>query len=328
MATERRNKAEAKQPLKRTGSRERKPIITIVGAGRLGTALALALNGRGYTVSALVARRLAHARRAAAMLANGARALSSSGLDSLPPGDLLFITTPDDHLESVAARLAALLDERGDKAGPGTALHCSGALSSEVLSPLKEAGLHTGSMHPLVSVSGPVQGAERLRGAFYCVEGDARAVGLARKIVGDLEGESFSVNRREKALYHAAAVVASGHVVALLEIAQEMLTRCGLSARKAGRVLMPLVESTLANLREREPARALTGTFARADTATMRRHLEALRRLETQDVVAVYELLGRRSLRLAEEAGVDGEALEEMRRALEETALPLQRTGE
>ncbi|HEX8137618.1 MAG TPA: DUF2520 domain-containing protein [Pyrinomonadaceae bacterium] len=318
MPTERRNKAKAKQALKRAYSRERKPTITIIGAGRLGTALALALEARGYSVEALIARRLAHARRAAARLSTGARALAISALDALPASDLLFITTPDDQLESVAASLAALPRQKEDKARPPTALHCSGALSSEVLSALRASGFRIGSMHPLVSVSGPIEGAERLGGAFYCVEGDAGAVRLARRIVRDLAGESFSVGRRDKALYHAAAVTASGHLVALFDLARSLLMRCGLTERKAGAVLMPLVESTVANLAVREPARALTGTFARADPATMRRHLEALRRLDGRDALAVYKLLGRRSLTLAEQAGADREALKEMARALEE----------
>jgi predicted short-subunit dehydrogenase-like oxidoreductase (DUF2520 family) len=179
-------------------------------------------------------------------------------------------------------------------------------------------GLSVGSIHPLVSVSGPTEGAKRLCGAFYCVEGDAGAVRLARRIVRDLAGESFSVSRRDKALYHAAAVVASGHMIALFDLARELLTRCGLTERKARAVLMPLVESTVANLAVTEPARALTGTFARADTATMRRHLEALRRLDATEARAVYKLLGRRSLRLAEQAGADNAALKEMQRVLEE----------
>jgi predicted short-subunit dehydrogenase-like oxidoreductase (DUF2520 family) len=328
MPTERRNIAEAKQAPKRKDHGERKPTITIIGAGRLGSALALALAGRGYTIEALIARRLAHARLAAARLPNGAQALSSSGLHSLPRSELLFITTPDDHLEPVAARLAALPPKKGDEARRRrTALHCSGALSSEVLSALRGEGFHIGSMHPLISVSGPIEGAERLGGAFYCVEGDAGAVRLARQLVRDLEGESFSVGRRDKALYHAAAVMASGHMVALFAIALEMLVRCGLSARKARAVLLPLVESTVANLAINSPARALTGTFARADAATMRRHLEALRRLETTDAPAVYRLLGLRSLRLAGKAGADKEALKEMKRVLEEMAQPLKGAG-
>ncbi|MBA3767060.1 MAG: DUF2520 domain-containing protein, partial [Acidobacteria bacterium] len=188
-----------------------------------------------------------------------------------------------------------------------------------ILSSLSDVNFRVGSMHPLVSISDPLHGAERLRGAYYCIEGEGSAVRVARKVVRDLEGHSFSINSRDKALYHAAAVMASGHMVALFDIALEMLARCGLKEKEAQAVLLPLVQSILENIRERDPAHALTGTFARADTATMRRHLAALRSSEkTNDALEAYRLLGRRSLQLAERNGVDAEALKEIRRVLEE----------
>jgi predicted short-subunit dehydrogenase-like oxidoreductase (DUF2520 family) len=316
MPTERRTKAKHnRRPLT---SGQRKPTISIIGAGRLGTALALALDGRGYRVEAIMARRLAHARRASASLAAHTQPLSATQLDSLPPSSLIFITTPDDHVALVAARLAESLQKRGRFYEGRTALHCSGALSSDVLSPLRKAGFHTGSMHPLVSISEPRQGAESLRGAFYCVEGYQAAVRVARTVVRDLGGESFSIKSGDKALYHASAVMASGHIVALFDIATEMLKRCGLTKMKARAVLLPLMQSMLANLSTVDAAHALTGTFARADTATMRRHLDALGRGGVTDALEVYRLLGARSLRLAEKLGVDMKVLKKMSRVLKD----------
>jgi predicted short-subunit dehydrogenase-like oxidoreductase (DUF2520 family) len=316
MPTERRTKA--KHNSKPSSLNQRKPTISIIGAGRLGTALAIALVEEGYRVEAIMAQRLAHARRAAALINAHAQPLSAAQLGSLPPSDLLLITTPDDRIALAAARLAAKLEKRGVKAQERTALHCSGALSSDVLSPLIDAGFRTGSMHPLVSISEPTQGAERLRGAFYCIEGHTAALRLAREVVRDLKGNSFSINKADKALYHAAAVMASGHMVALFDIATEMLKHCGLTQTRSRAVLMPLIESTLANLSTREPAHALTGTFARADAATMRRHLDALGAAEVDDAIEVYRLLGHRSLRLAAKLGVDGEALKKISLELED----------
>jgi predicted short-subunit dehydrogenase-like oxidoreductase (DUF2520 family) len=300
---------------KRPNSKRRKPSVTIIGAGRLGTALALALCERGYTVEAVVARRITHARRAARLIPSGPRAITDRQLDLLPPSDLLFITTPDDAVErsarSVAAHASTVDHER-------TALHTSGALSSTVLSPLREAGFHTGSMHPLVSVSDAVAGASSLQKAFYCVEGDAAASRVARAVVRSLGGQSFSVHTRDKALYHAAAVMASGHATALFDLAIEMLTHCGLKPGRARAVLMPLLRSTIENLSTNDPAHALTGTFARADTATVHRHLAALRRLSLPDALAAYVLLGRRSIQLAKLKGADRKELERIALALKE----------
>jgi predicted short-subunit dehydrogenase-like oxidoreductase (DUF2520 family) len=318
MPIERRTKSVTKRT-RRRDSHNRRINISIVGAGRLGTALALSLAGRGYRVEAVVARRLSHARRVARLINEDTQALSVTRLDSLPVSDLILITTPDDVIEPASACLASSIMNSGRRGQRrAVALHCSGALSSDILSRLRDAYFSVGSMHPLVSISDPLQGAERLRGAYYCVEGDPAAVRLARSLVRDLEGQSFSINRKDKALYHAAAVMASGHMVTLFDIALEMLSRCGLTEKRAQAVLLPLVESTLKNLTARDPAHALTGTFARADTATMRRHLDALRSGETLDALAAYRLLGRHSLRLAEKIGVDAEALKEIRRALEE----------
>ena len=171
-----------------------------MGAGRLGTALALALAACGYEVRALVARRAGHARRAVELAGVRALALPAARLAELPPSELLFIATPDDALAGVAERVAATA-----RVGGRVALHTSGALSSEVLAPLRAGGFRVGSMHPLAAVSDAAAGAESLRRAFYCVEGDAAAVAAARRVVRDLGGESFSIRTEDKALYHAAA---------------------------------------------------------------------------------------------------------------------------
>lgn len=296
-----------------------KPSINIIGAGRLGTALAIAFASRGYTINALVARHTRHARRASQLVRAHAAsnttplALNDKQLDRLPASDIIIITTPDDAIAATAARLAALPQ---DTRQTRTVFHASGALSSDVLIVLRAAGFRTGSMHPLVAVSDSVRGAENLGTAFFCVEGARAAVRVARALLDDLGAQSFSIKTQDKALYHAAAVTASGHMVALFDMACEMLAACGLSEQRARAVLLPLVRSTLENLAGREPARVLTGTFARADITTARRHLAALHTLDSSENLAAYILLGQRSLQLAKRNGVDADALEEIARLL------------
>ena len=270
--------------------------VAIVGSGRLGTALGIALSRSGYRILAVVARRVAHARKAATLIGRDTAALAVNQLRLLPPSSIVLISTPDDQIELVAQRLA--LDGMPATRGR-TVLHTSGALSSAVLLPLSKAGFHVGSIHPLVAVSDARTGAEALFGAFYCIEGDKVALRAAHSIVRELKSESFSVSSSKKALYHAAAVMASGHFVALFDIAVEMLVACGLNKARAREVLLPLLRSTVENLSNREAAGALTGTFARGDATTVRRHLAALRELASRDALAAYTLLGRRSVELA-----------------------------
>lgn len=308
-----------------------KPTVSIIGAGRLGQALAIALQSSGYPLRALVARRRQKAEKAAALLRKAfgktlgqtpgktrpqPLAFGANQLAKLPETDLILIATPDDTIAETAQKLSNL--RRGY--GRCTVLHTSGALSSEVLAPLAEREFQTGSIHPLVSISDPVAGAEALRGAFYCLEGTRKAKMLAGAIVRDLGGSSFTITPKSKALYHAAAVMAAPHLTALVDIATEMLAACGLSKRKAQQVFVPLLESTVNNLKTSNPQRALTGTFARGDVATVRRHLDALSGKELAEALEVYKLLGLHSLQLAARNGLDPKLLKQIRKLLRSTS--------
>lgn len=269
-----------------------KPSVSIIGSGRLGSALALALSVAGYPIEVMVARKRAHARKAATL----AGALMASAMDDLrrlPGSEVILIATPDDEIDNVAQRVAGLAD---GKVRGQFAFHTSGALSSDVLAPLAAVGFQVGSLHPLVSISDPQSGAASLRGTFYCVEGEPSAVRLAHSIVRDLKGQSFAVPRESKPLYHAAAVMASGHLVSLFDLAVQMLVQCGLDRSQARRVLMPLVASTVNNLDTTDPARALTGTFARGDLATVLKHLQSLSKADLPEALEVYRTLGSHSL--------------------------------
>jgi predicted short-subunit dehydrogenase-like oxidoreductase (DUF2520 family) len=275
--------------------RKQKPEVSLIGTGRLGTTLAVALRAKGYSIRSLVARRARSARKTATLLGKDVQVLSAKDLGSLLPSGVFLITVPDDQIASVVAELSHL---RLDPKTRATALHTSGALSAEVLAPLRQKAWHTGSIHPLVSVSG-AEGQPALSGAFWSVEGDTVALRVASMIVRDLEGKSFSIRAEDKPLYHAAAVMASGNVVALFDVAMEMLVQCGLPRKTAQSILLPLIASTVRNLESKDPAQALTGTFSRGDLETVKRHLEALDRSKLADALELYRLLGQRSLKLA-----------------------------
>ncbi|MEJ7617584.1 MAG: DUF2520 domain-containing protein [Pyrinomonadaceae bacterium] len=228
--------------------------------------------------------------------------------------DILFITTPDDRIEESAQLLASVWTKSATKRATKSAtkratrvaLHLSGALSSASLVPLRARGYSVGSMHPLVSLAGA--GAEGLRRAHYCLEGETKAVRIAKRIVKALDGESFTIQSRHKALYHAAAVMSAGHLVALMDAAAEMLAACGFKKARAQSLLNSLAASALRNLASQSPEQALTGPFTRGDQRIIDLHLQAIADLgdgsssNTQDI---YLALARRQLRLAAKRGLD-----------------------
>jgi len=277
------------------GKRKQKPAVSIVGTGRLGTALAVALAAQGYSIQSLVARRVQRARRAAGLLDAEVQVLAGKELRTLLPADLFLLTVPDDQIPRVADELSKVGLNTDRKV---TALHTSGALSAEVLAPLRKRGWHTGSIHPLISVSDHMT---NLQGAFWSIEGDKSALRLGKAIVRDLGGHSFSIRSEDKPLYHAAAVMASGNVMALFDVALEMLVQCGLTRKTARGILQPLIASTVRSLETKDPAQALTGTFSRGDVETVRRHVAALKRKKLAGALDLYRLLGQRSLKLSKE---------------------------
>ena len=205
--------ADSSRPPTAAAAASKLPSVAIIGAGRLGSALALALSRSGYTIAALVARRTQHARLSALSLNPRPLALGATKLNLLPDTDLIFITTPDDQIAEVAARLAQALTAGGEgrrstqqpRRRRRIALHASGALTSDALAALGEHGFSLASLHPLVSISDAASGARNLRGAFYCLEGEARALREARRIVRALGGQSFSVAApRDAASAHRA----------------------------------------------------------------------------------------------------------------------------
>ena len=290
-----------------------KPSLTIIGAGRLGTAMAIALSGVGYPIHSFVSRHRPRLKQAAQLLDKKVSLLVLEELREV--GEIVLITTPDDQLSVVTTHLCNLNVKRRRHQ---VALHTSGAVSSKMLSPLSDRHWRVGSIHPLVSVSEARIGAKSLVSAFWCLEGDRMAVQQSRRIVEDLRGHSFSIKSRAKPLYHAAAVMASGNIVALFDTALDMLECSGLKKERAHEVLIPLLQSTMANLSTSSTARALTGTFSRGDVATVERHLKALAGSELRDARELYRLLGRKSLALAEENGLNKMTASKIHKLLEE----------
>jgi pantoate--beta-alanine ligase len=228
----------------------------IVGPGRAGRALAQALVDAGWTVQPLVGRGDDLAGAAAGV-------------------DLLVIATPDGVIAEVAAAVRPV---------PTTVVaHLAGALGLDVLAPHERRA----SVHPLVSLAGEAA-ASRLRGAWFAVAGDP----VARDVVAALDGHAVEVPDDQRATYHAAACVASNHLVALLGQAERIAAAAGVPLE----AYLDLVRGTVENVAALGPAAALTGPVARGDWATVDAHLAALDPSERP----AYEALAAASARLVD----------------------------
>ena len=302
-------KSEPRQPANARRDQSPKLTVAVIGAGRLGSALSLAMRDAGHRVSIAVARSSRSAKRAGTLLSTHGTALGLKQLHQLrsadrkliAQSDLILITTQDDSIPRVAGELAVMSELRAAamRRPKPIALHTSGALTSEALNPLRQLGFAIGSMHPLMSISGEINQTQPFSGIHFSLEGDPAAIRLSRQLARDLGGKSHLIDGDSKPLYHAAAVMASPNVTALIDIAIEMLSHCGLGLSQARRMLLPLIQSTVANLVKQNPRQALTGTFKRGDIDTVKVHLAAIASERLTDALDAYTTLGSRSLTIS-----------------------------
>ena len=192
----------------------------LIGPGRLGSALATNLHRAGWKVQSLVVRPGKRVDARVTKLAGevGAKVIRI-GKAPIPAG-LVWITVPDDSTASVAAQLAAqqLWDGR-------VVFHCSGALTSDVLEPLRAKGAKVAAVHPVMTFAANT--IPNLDGVPFGLEGDAAAVRLAKRIVRDLGGVPVEVRKENKVLYHALGAFASPMLIALMAALEEVGAAAG-----------------------------------------------------------------------------------------------------
>jgi predicted short-subunit dehydrogenase-like oxidoreductase (DUF2520 family) len=264
-----------------------KPTIAIVGPGRLGTALALALAQAGYSVVEVVSRNSAGSVKRAKTLAKKVGATTSVVPDAHLKAEVLWLCVPDSEISPLAHELAAGKVWRGK-----IALHSSGALPSSELEALRRRGAAAASAHPMMTF---VRGSTpSLEGVPFALEGDAAAVSVARKIARDLGGESFILSKRAKPAYHAWGVFLSPLVVAALVTSEQVARAAGLSTREARKKMLPIVRQTIANYAALGPRGAFSGPLVRGDAEIVSKHLSALQRMPAAR--AVYLALARAAL--------------------------------
>ncbi len=289
--------------------------IAVVGCGRVGTALAVSLCNAGDEVSVLWSRDSCKAARIALECgAKGANTLC----DAVLGAEYIFLTVIDSVIGKVASDMASELSSKlkGPDLRDKCFYHMSGALTSEVLSPLKVLGGSCASLHPLQTFPDVEMAIRTLPGSLFCAEGDEKAVAAAEGIVQAMGGKFRRIDTAMKGLYHASAVMASPLLMALMASAAEGMLACGLDIGSAKEGLSRLSAATVEAFVKLGPELGLTGPFVRGDAVTVGRNLAAIAERCPQ-MLPIYLVLARKDLDIAEKAGTEAGRLDEIRKTME-----------
>lgn len=273
--------------------------VGVIGPGRVGTALALALADAGHTVVAVAGRAGADDAAASRFAAAVPVTRVTTPSQVTARADLVLLTVGDDDLPEVVRDLAADAAVR-----PGVhVVHTSGRHGSDVLRPLALAGARVAACHPAQTFPTPAAGRRDLPGTAWAVTTAPDDRAWAHALVATLGGEAVDVREVDRVRYHAALSVGANGTSAVVALARDLLLAAGIA--EPGRFLTPLVTSSAGNAAEHGAA-ALTGPVRRGDRATVHAHLADLR-VVLPEAVPAYRALARLALSYARRAGLDEE---------------------
>ncbi len=262
--------------------------IGFIGAGTVGTALAVRLAKKGYPIVAVASRSIQSAHRLARMVPDCQACENQQ--EVADRADLVFVTTPDDAVLSVVSKL-------NWHAGQSV-LHCSGADSLLSLEPARWAGAAVGSFHPLQTFASVSQAIDNLPGSMFALEAEEPLLTILKELAIALEGKWVVLQGDDKVLYHAAAVMASNYMVTLMKLACDLWQTFGVSPEEATQALVPLLRGTVNNIGNVGLPNCLTGPIARGDLGTITKHLNALEKT-TPEIISAYRELGLKTIPIA-----------------------------
>lgn len=251
--------------------------IFILGAGKVGTTLAIALNKAGWPILGLWSRSKETAIKCTEL--SGLKCDYNALPSQIALAKVIILAVVDPAIPQVANELV----EYGLLSHEQTVLHCAGSKPTSIfLGHIAHALRAMGMFHPLLAIADPPRAASRLSEAYFALEGDIEAQNVGQLIANGLKSRCISLKSRDLPLYHTAAVMASNQAIGLWYAAQQVLQQTGIEPNVALAALLPLISSTLDNLKSLGIPQALTGPVRRGDTQTVSDHLQALSRAVPQ----------------------------------------------
>lgn len=285
--------------------------VAIVGPGRVGLVLGKTLRKGGDAITAVIARSATSARKGAAFL--GCRTFGTD-LERIPETTkVVLLTVPHSAVEPVARELALVPHLPFRKMA---FCHASGMLTADALAPLAERGATVVAFHPLQTFPrdfSPEQILPSLPGIWYGIDGDAKGIRFAKELAARLRGKTVIIRPELREFYHAACVVASNHLTALLGVIEEMHHVLGIERVSFLALFRPIIDTTMRNIAATSPKEALSGPVARGGTETIGRHLESIRQ-HAPDLLPYYTAMTLATVRLALAKGsIDAQRAAEFR---------------
>jgi predicted short-subunit dehydrogenase-like oxidoreductase (DUF2520 family) len=280
--------------------------IGVVGAGTVGTALAVRLSEKGCSVVAVCDQSLSSAQHLA-KLVTGCQIYHTTQ-EVADVAELVFITTPDDIISRIASEVQW-------HAGQDV-VHCSGAHSVDILEPVKQFGAKAGSFHPLQTFANVEHAMENLPGSTFALEAPEPLLSRLKELASLLKGKWVELKPEDKVLYHIAAVFISNYLVTLVKLALDLWQVFGVPPTRATKALLPLLQGTVNNIDHIGLPNCLTGPISRGDIGTIRKHLNALEDRDST-LLTTYKDLGSQTIPIALAKGkIDKNRAEELKALL------------
>ncbi|HEX73996.1 MAG TPA: DUF2520 domain-containing protein [Dehalococcoidia bacterium] len=264
------------------------PELGFIGAGIVGTALAVKLSIGGYRIVAISSRSQTSAKKLAGAI-SGCRAFNKNQ-DVADASELVFVTTPDDSIASVVSQIKWHAGQ--------SVVHCSGADSTDILEPAKKLGTQVGVFHPLQTFASVKQAIENMPGSTFTLESEEPLLNTLKNITATLDGHWIELKASDKVVYHAAAVIACNYLVTLVKLATDLWQTFNIPPNQATQALLPLLRGTIHNIETIGIPQCLTGPIARGDTGTIRKHLNALQKT-APTLLSTYRELGLQTIPIA-----------------------------
>ena len=262
--------------------------VGFIGAGIVGTALAQLLSSKGYRIVAVSSRNINSAEKLSKAIKD-CRVFDTSQAVA-DAAELVFITIPDDAIVPVVSQVQW---RKGQ-----SVVHCSGAESTESLEYARKQGAGVGVAHPLQTFAGTRQAIRNIPGSTFSLEAGEPLLSTLKEMVTAIGGDWIEIKASDKVTYHAAAAIVSNYTITLMKLATDLWQTFSIPPQQTIRVMLPLMRGALDSIESVGIPHCLTGPIARGDTGTIRKHIDALKKI-TPAILPAYKELGLQTIPIA-----------------------------